>query len=292
MAIAQVCTNGSVWCWSADSDIGTPNPRRLNWLGVFREEGDLEISVEVNTPFERRNNQIAGFFARDCSSGSIYLVHSGRVGGGRRGVSKDAFLAWVNRPLVEVVDSNGGIRIGLLVMPVRGAAATWPAVRYVETVAEFKQAIRTGTVNSPDFVSKLTRYKNYYSEGRGRRRGVRSTRIDYVTRHGEVVDALQQWRLRRPLPRNPRIVKDVFMDLGVESSGVLVEVYEAKTSASRGDIYTGVGQLMVHGASPQCERTLVLPSGDALSKELASALRRLGIQLLKCSLDENSATIV
>lgn len=63
---AKVFTDGSYWYWSSDHDgEDIPNPRRLNWFGLFRGDADLQISVEINTAYEGRNDQVAGFFARD-----------------------------------------------------------------------------------------------------------------------------------------------------------------------------------------------------------------------------------
>ena len=54
------------------------NPRNaLNWFGLFRGDADLQISVEINTAYEGRNDQVAGFFARDNDTSSIYPMHSG-----------------------------------------------------------------------------------------------------------------------------------------------------------------------------------------------------------------------
>jgi hypothetical protein len=60
---AKVITDGSHWFWSADHQPGqTPNPRRLNWFGLMPQAGGtgVEISVEINTPYEGKNNQIGG----------------------------------------------------------------------------------------------------------------------------------------------------------------------------------------------------------------------------------------
>ncbi|MEZ5454542.1 MAG: hypothetical protein R3F04_00230 [Lysobacteraceae bacterium] len=78
---ATVLTDGTYWYWSADlnSDY-TPNPRRLNWFGLFRKDADLQISVEINTSYEGRNDLVAGFFARDNETGVVYLLHSGARG--------------------------------------------------------------------------------------------------------------------------------------------------------------------------------------------------------------------
>lgn len=83
---AKVYTDGYHWFWSQDlRGRQTSNPRRLNWFGVFSERPGFGITVEINTAYEGRNDQTAGFFARDTNSGIIYLFHSGRVGGGTKG---------------------------------------------------------------------------------------------------------------------------------------------------------------------------------------------------------------
>jgi hypothetical protein len=290
---AEVCTDGRFWFWSSDrAGANDPNPRRLNWFGLLEDKSALEISVEINTPFENRNDQVAGFFARDSNSGQIYLFHSGRVGGGRKGVGKDAFLAWLNQPLAEVVDSTGRRRVGLLVMPVRGKAATHPAARYIDAVARFKQQVRTGQINTPEFRRKAKRLQDFYAESRGRRRGRRSSEIDYVSRHGDVVDAIHVWRRARLVPKGARFVKDVLIDLGVELDGELVEIYEAKTSSGRSDLYSAVGQVMVHGRAANCERVIVVPHDEPIASDIEKALKSLDIQLLKCKLNEKNAVIL
>ena len=177
---ANVFTDGHYWYWSSSIRSGTPNPRRLNWFGLFRAEADLQISVEINTAYEGRNDQVAGFFARDNDTGKIYLMHSGRVGGGTKGVGKFAFLAWSNQRPIDVVDSSGNIKEGVLVMPIEGVSASRSAVWYVDTVARFKQAVRAGHLETPEFQNKQKKFNEFFSESRGRRKGQRSGEIDYL----------------------------------------------------------------------------------------------------------------
>jgi len=292
---ATVFTDGHHWYWSGDHDnADVPNPRRLNWFGLFSEieNRDLRISVEINTAYEGRNDQVAGFFARDHDTGAIYLLHSGRVGGGAKGVGKAAFLAWGDQRLIEVADSSGGVREGVLVMPVEGIAATRPTVRYVDTIANFKEAVRTGEIETPEFQRKKKELNDFYSEARGRRKGRRSSEIDYLSRHGEVVDALHSWRRSTALPKEGRLVKNVLIDMGIEVGRKLVEVFEVKTSTSRPDIYAAIGQLMVHGDADECRRVMVLPQEEPIADDLQKALDRLNIELLRFKVSAKSVTIV
>ena len=179
-----------------------------------------------------------------------------------------------------------------MVMPVDGIAASRSAVRYVDIIARFKQAVRAGDMETPEFQRKKRELDDYYSEARGRRKGRRSAQIDYKSRHGDVVDALNSWRTSNPLPKGGRVVKNVLIDMGVAVGRDLVEVFEVKTSTARSDVYGAIGQLMVHGTAADCRRVIVLPHKETIAADLKEALRRLSIELLKFKLDEQKATIL
>jgi hypothetical protein len=288
---AKVFTDGHHWYWSLDADADVSNPCRLNWFGLFKDKPGLGITVEINTPYEGRTDLVAGFFARDTETAKVYLMHSGRIGGGTKGVGKAAFLAWSDQRLIDTVDSSGEVREGVLVMPIEGVSASRSASRYIETIASFKRAVREGLIQRPDFVRKKKRWADFYSEGRGRRKGKRSGTFDYLSRHGEVVDALNLWRTAGKLRKHERIVKDILIDLGVQVAGDLTEVFEVKTSTARSDLYAGIGQLLVHGSSPKCRKIIVLPSTEPLAPDIKDALLRLNIEVLNFRLSREGAAI-
>lgn len=288
---AEVATDGIFW-YRFSNDKNAANPRRLNSFGLMTSDASLQITIEINTPYEGRNDRLAGFFARDNATGMIYLFHSGGVGGGTKGVGKTAFLTWSNYTPKEIADSSGKIKLGVLVMPVEGPAASQSIKAYIRSVANFKQAIRNGEINSPEFRHKEKALNDFFSESRGRRRGHRSTEIDYLSRHGEIVDALHDWRLSGVLPKNGKLTKNIFLDMGVKIGDELTEVFEVKTSTSRPDIYAAIGQLMVHGTSKNCRRVIVLPERENMPSDIQKALKRLNIELLKFKLDEEKVTII
>jgi len=289
---ATVWTDSEHWYHSRDQrDEGTP--RRLNWFGLFRAKHNLQITVEINVPFEGRNDQTAGFFIRDPRTNRTFLAHSGRVGGGTAGVGKTGLLTWSDLRLIEAEDQRGGIREGVLVAPLAAKSdGVASLMRYVDTIARYKLAVRAGETKTAAFRQKAKRYADYYEEARGRRRGRRAAEIDYVTRHGDIVSALHAWRESRPLPRKSRLVKDILIDLGVEVGDTLVELYEAKSGTDRSSIYGAIGQLLVHGHDTGCERFVALPDGEPLAPDLAAALRRLEIRVMRYTLDKKAASIV
>jgi len=92
-------------------------------------------------------------------------------------------------------------------MPIEGKSATRSAIRYIDVIARFKKPVRAGDTETPEFKEKENQYQDFYSESRGRRKGKRSSEIDYVSRHGDVLDALHRWRGSQPLSKGSRLVK-------------------------------------------------------------------------------------
>jgi hypothetical protein len=289
---AEVFTDGRYWFRSADLIARqAAHPRRLNWFGRYSDRPGTGIIVEINVAYEGRDAQAAGFFARDSETGITYLMHSGRVGGGTNGVGKTSFRTFSREPPIKVLDSRGNSRDGLVVMPIQGNAANRSGLRYVGIVENFKRAVRNGEIQTPEFQRKQKQYEDFYSEGRGRRRGKRSSKIDYLSRHGEIVDTLFKWRQLSPLPLKGRLVKDQLIDLGVAVGPNLREVFEVKTNTTRQTFYTALGQLMVHGRSIRCRKVMALPHDEDLPDDLAKAIRLLGIELIRFKLSDRGITI-
>jgi hypothetical protein len=56
----------------------------------------LTITVETNPPFRWTNRRTAGAFAVDAQTGHRHILHSGRVGGGRKGIGQKAYRQFDN----------------------------------------------------------------------------------------------------------------------------------------------------------------------------------------------------
>jgi hypothetical protein len=289
---AKIRTDGLLWYWTGDLEGSDTAPRYLNWFGLYKDTGGLHITVEANPPHAGRDNRVAAFFARHVETRRVYLFHSGRIGGGTPGVGQKALLAWSRLDTHEVADSEGKTRTGIIVMPIEGNDAVRPAARFVSKIADFKAAVRRGEIGTPAFQKKIAEWKAYYAEGRGRRRAKVSHVIDYISRHGEVVDALRDWRKIKGLHGGSTIVKNVRMDMAVARGGKLIEVYEVKTTTLRNDIYAAIGQLLTHGRKTPEGRFIVLPNAGRIAADLGEALDLLKIKVLRFELNAKSAKIL
>lgn len=67
--------------------------RYWNYFGVERPDPakSMQITVQVNVPLEGIDRKTGGAIAREPSTGKVFLVHRGRIGGGQKGVGADLF---------------------------------------------------------------------------------------------------------------------------------------------------------------------------------------------------------
>jgi hypothetical protein len=276
-------SNGDGTLWAAFSNASDARvPRRWNAFGVYEEKRHAQmITVEINIPTASNSAAVAGFFARDPATGATYLMHDGSVGGGKKGVGRGAFMSWSDGALVEVARSEGEPRAGIVIGRVDDPDLASRIWRFVSTVRAFKDAVRRGELDTPAARRTIAEWDTFKSESAGRRRGRRRSEIDYVSYHGDVVEALRAEREARAKGAE-RVLNSPLIDLMVKSDVGMTEIYEIKTDCGRQSLYTAIGQLMTHsvGASAGVTRTLVVPEGD-LPDDMTLSLAELSIKLLR-----------
>lgn len=151
-ADCEIFSAGAGKLWVAFSKPVTKDstPRYWNPFGVSEpNQGTLTPIVEINIPTDGNSAKVAGFFAEDTETRDIYLMHSGGIAGGRKGISKSKFLEWSKVELVNVARAKGGFREGIQVANVDDpnlpnlVECIWA---YVNKVQAFKdQAVNGGS---------------------------------------------------------------------------------------------------------------------------------------------------
>ena len=276
-----VYTGGVEGLWAAFSPPEQEDSTKRYWngFGVFREgAGAQNITVEINIALHVNTARVAGYFAQEPVSGAIYLMHSGKIGGGRPGVGKSAFLAWSKSELVATADGEGEVRGGIVIGRIDDPDLAGRIWRFVQLVAAFKEAAVAGALETEEFQAKVQAYDRYRKEFSGRKRGVRTAgAIDYLSYHGDVVQALYDERLARRT-NGEEISNTGLIDLCVRERGRLIELYEVKTSTERQVLYTAIGQLLTHGVSGP-KRIIVLPAGEPIAPDFQEAFGQHGIEV-------------
>jgi hypothetical protein len=133
--------------WHSDLKLwASLQPERIDnryWCAFGVDDPDpalaLSITCEINPPKEGIDRRCAGLFVED--GGELFLAHSGKIGGGRPGIGKSAFLQhWGNKNMANVVFPDrierDYIILGRLIDPnLRHQLAD-----FVHSIADFKEA--------------------------------------------------------------------------------------------------------------------------------------------------------
>lgn len=237
----------------------------------------MEIDVQLNFPAGDYNRKMAGAFVTDIN-GDIFVAHRGKLTKGRAGLKKAKVFREFASRTIEARDGDGSSRLILI------AALDSPelADRLWEFAEEAREvATRIGAEqdneaedetpqsgNSPNptpgkkvssVKNPMLRLRNYFDEyaGEGHTKGYGGGRR--TVEHGDIVRALEL-----KLRSSGRSQKAQAIDLAILAEEV--NLFEVKTSAKTTDVYTGVGQLLIHGecihsvTGLPVHRHLVLPT--------------------------------
>ncbi len=133
---AEVCWNSKFDFWMAFRSVknrywsafGTGNPF---------EHDSKSIVVEINFPFHGINRHIGGLFLRGTGD-KIYLGHRGRIGGGRRGIGKKAFLESMDTKRLVIVNDGDRKSMVVLIGAIDSEEIDNRVASFVYGVARFK----------------------------------------------------------------------------------------------------------------------------------------------------------
>ena len=243
-------------------------------LDDARSRRTLSITCEINPPKAGVNRRGAGMFLVDARK-RFYIAHSGKVGGGRRGIGQSAFLSkFRGRDSIVSVSLPDGTEREAIVLGKLGDPSLPSQIgHFLREVARVKALL----VRSPNGARSAgaPRLRGFRPEFSGTRQKYQPDSVEAVARHGLVVDALAQ-ALKGRVFSNDRN-RDLFIH---SLSGEVTHLFEAKTDLSTSSLYQAVGQLLLNGAAEAAEPRRILVVPGAPSKPTSAALQRLGIRVL------------
>lgn len=258
-------------------------PDKDRWIFLFGIDdpgGDefTRLVCEINPPKAGINRRCAGLFARDAD-GAVWLTHSGKIGGGRKGIGKSAFLptyrgaralvAWEDKPESEVivigrVDSEKFARhIANFVREVERFKTRAVSGDEPETTSEASSAFGEEQFN-PEFFGKRLAYQA-------------SAEIEAHCDHGIIINVLAEIMKEKGF----NVANDRNRDLYAYTLANQMQIlFEAKTDLTTSSIYQAVGQLLFHSVSQSPLPVCVLVVPALPSAEVRKILNKLQIRTL------------
>jgi hypothetical protein len=235
----------------------------------------LHITCEINPPKEGIDRRCGGVFLRDSGSG-LYLAHSGKVGGGRKGIGKTSFLEQYSGSLEEIEWPDGVTAEVVPLGKIGGKSFVKNLADYIRAVEAFKANARGQTLApiteknpdlafSPEFEGPKKKYKL-------------TAAIESQCDHGTVVNTLHAELKALGLNAYKTSKIDLFL---ADDKANVTHLIEVKTDQTTTSLYQAVGQVMLHGALDKSDprRIVVLPG--KVSEDTAKRLNRLGVRVMR-----------
>ncbi len=258
-----------IWVYTKKTD-----GKYWNAFGVGRPRAKTSVPMtcEVNFPLQGIDRRIGGAFAKD-GSGRIFVLHRGKLGGGRRGVGKSLFEECY-RGTWAFADDGGVETTAAVIGCLSSPSFARQMAQFVHKVVHLKES---AAPPDPQMELGLGEVR-FREEEYGGKEPACETDLAAACERALVVRDLADTLKKQGYGA----ANDDRWDLSaVDGRGEIRAGFAVADTASPGDIQTAVGRLVLGGAGigPALGRYLVLPAGTP--GEFQERLRLLNIEILR-----------
>ena len=224
----------SIW-WMLSNEIQN---RYWNAFGTETPQWDSRhshiIDCEINIGYGGVNRRISGAFARN-EEGRLFLVHRGRIGGGRKGIGKSRFEEnfqgeW--EPVSQGELTENFALVGAL-----------ESKRFQKQVADFVKEVNR-IKSLPTKYRKLSAIKSGFTpEFQGIKEYSMSKNIAAKCDHGPIVGALREKLESQGIIVGNRGLMDLYV---LDKTQKIHTLFEVKTDSTPTRCYEAIGQLFYY----------------------------------------------
>jgi hypothetical protein len=248
--------------------------RYWNAFGTKEPKWDTKyshnITCEINPPFKGINRTIAGVFAED-SNGKIYLLHRGKIGGGRKDIGKTRFWKEFRGEWQEVRDGEMVSKLALV--------ASFESPRFAQQVANFVHEVERIKAISVSSKGSAGALETVFKEEFYGTKKVSSTskEIEAKCDHGLLVNTLAKdlEAFGITVGNSPGI--DLY---AVDENNNPKILFEIKTDTTKTQCYEAIGQLFFYSVKLGKKPQLVAVFPNYIDKESKNIIEKLNIQCL------------
>jgi hypothetical protein len=246
-----------------------PNDIAERMINEKRYVPSLYIKVEINIDYDYKNGRSSGLIAKD-NNGRIFLLHAGRIGGGRKRINKELF---VNNFRGRWINING--KDYALVAEINSKRFVEQLCHFIEKVDRIKNLVNTSDSNDVENKAKEWGYNKEFIGSKVSKLGskVRVSECD----HGLIVDNLKNVLVDKGF----KVANKKSVDLFIYEGDEIKAIFEVKTDCDTSSIYSGVGQLLINSLEfdNRPKLFMVLPNHNNINR-LKNILQKIGIELV------------
>jgi hypothetical protein len=268
---AKVAWSESLGIWFFSSKI--PGNRYWNGFGVGRPEGggSIAITCEINFPLFGIDRRTGGAFAQD-RAGRVFVVHRGKLGGGRKGIGKSLFEKHY-RGVWEIMDDDGDQTTVAVIGVLQSPRFARQIAQFVHKIARIKETAAAFSPQAELSFDELSLRDDLIGDRYGEPEEETGAECDRGLIVRDLTDILKEYGLRTG--------NDDHRDLLIMGREDRIRaVFKVLTKMTLPDLHAGATQLLLDGLSlPEIPLLVIaIPAGP--ENALREKFKRLNIDLL------------
>jgi hypothetical protein len=273
--VYYVIENNFWWTYHRDS-----SKKFFNLIGINPNfTSTNHILVQLNYQQEFKDFREAAFWAKD-NVGKIFLLHSGKMGGGVKGITQANIDKLYSGSRSTLLINNLEYEY-YTICELYSPRAFYQVIAFIDQITKIKSIIKSGEIiNSKGKKPIAYSLKFYTPEFWGKRTSyTKNEKTETDSDHGLIVDTLRKV-LENNFGLKEKVFNNKYIDLGIVKKNKAFAIFEIKTNNNLQSLYTGIGQLTLHSYNFNSKplKYLVLPKG--LKTEIIDDLEALQLKLI------------
>lgn len=247
--------------------------RHWNAFGIGKPKRDalIPITCEINFPAGGIDRRIGGALARD-RKGRIFVVHRGRLGGGRKGVGKSLFADHY-RGVWEIMEDGDEETTVALIGALNSPRLARQVTQYIHKIDQIKGAVSQRSAQMEMKFETVAFRETLLGE----RYCDLDRDKDAECDQGLVVKDLAE-NLRR---RGLKVGNDGFIDLFLTNSkGDMTTVFQVKSIPGPLSLHAGAAQLLLNSFRCALSPRLILVIPENPDNVIAEKFKKRNIDIL------------
>jgi hypothetical protein len=241
-------------------------------VGKPTEKSTVPITCEISFPLHGIDRRMGGALAKD-RQGRIFIVHRGKIGGGKKGVGKALFEKYYRGTWAVMEDGLAETPVALVGM--------LHSPRFVRQVTQF---VRKVNQMKDETAHRSPQVEIAFDEPRFREElsGAGYDRLewnpDLNCDHGLIVSDLYEVLKEKGFKVGNDITRDLFI---VSPKRQITTVFQVMTEPSTAVVHAGISKLLLSGIDLPEKPRLVLTIPRGMDQTLSAKLKKLGIDILE-----------
>jgi hypothetical protein len=268
---AKVLWSGrlGIWLYSGKTQEG----RHWNAFGIGKPKKSAHISItcEINFPAGGIDRRIGGALAKD-RKGRIFVVHRGKIGGGKKGIGKSLFADHY-RGVWEIMEDGDEETTVALIGALNSPRLARQIAQYISKIDKIKEAASYRTSQLEMKFETITFRETLVGERYCDLEKDKDAECDQGLVVKDLADCLRR--------RGMKVGNDGFHDLFLANDrGEMAAVFQIKTTPTPLSLHAGASQLLLNSLRCTPPPRLILVVPEKPDGALEEKLKKLGIDIL------------